>query len=105
MAERVRELEDVKKIASEVKEISYGIKDDVFGPGEMLNEIENTNIFQTKEVKSLDNNKQVELFLVANEFRDSFKEFIDQCESQNCEEITLEMVQEFLNKFQNKMNK
>jgi len=72
---------------------------------EILNSIENIDLFKTNVIKSLDVEKQIELALVSNEFINEFKNYLSNLpkikENKNSEVIiTDEDIKDFLNKFQ-----
>ena len=75
----------------------------------IISDIDNMNMYQTKEIRSLDVMKQTELSLMSKEFYEKFKEYIievSQREENKNKELTItrEHIQEFLKKFQNSIH-
>lgn len=75
----------------------------------IISDINNINMYQTKEINSLDVIKQTELSLMSKEFYEKFKEFVievSQREENKNKEVTItkEHIQEFLRRFQNSIH-
>ena len=75
----------------------------------IISDIDNMNMYQTKEIRALDVMKQTELSLMSKEFYEKFKEYIievSQREENKNKELTItrEHIQEFLKKFQNSIH-
>ena len=74
----------------------------------IINNINNMNIYQSNAIKSLDVEKQVELSLVSNEFKERLSQYLSEIVNKEGNEnvvITYEHIQEFLTKFKDVLNK
>jgi hypothetical protein len=66
------------------------------------------NIYQSNAIKSSDVEKQVELSLVSNEFKERLSQYLSEIVNKEGNEnvvITYEHIQEFLTKFKDVLNK